>query len=449
MYSCNAQQTLEQRSIGIGGGGSSSAPTVSSISPSSYGVKGGVLVTVTGADFSEGATVTIGGTACTSPTVVDSTSITCTLPYHFASVVDVVVLNANGITGTLFNGFSYNSYLYASNQSGASALSRMKVDSLTGSITQLGSTAVPNGTYGVEVDSTNTWVYSAGVSANQIAGFTINHATGDLTAVPGSPFAAGSGVDAVAVSKDSKCLIASNFFAAAGVAVTSYTINQSTGALTKVADYAGGTQAGFIGIDPLNRFVYVTNYGSDNISAYTLNTSNCTLGIIGTYACGDGPDAISVHPTGKFLYTGNASNAFTGGKGAVTAMSIDQFTGALTLIDTYLTADSRNGSGVEVDKTGSQVYVTARGNDAPGAGKVFGYNINTTNGVLTEIGNWVTGNGPNDVRILGDGKFVFTANTAANSVSVFVRDLATGLLTPASPASYTIGNSPGIIGITF
>ncbi|MEK6627282.1 MAG: beta-propeller fold lactonase family protein, partial [Bdellovibrionota bacterium] len=396
-----------------------------------------------------GATVTIGGTECTSPTVVDSTSITCTIPYHFASVVDVVVLNTSGITGTLFNGFSYNSYLYASNQSGASALSRMRIDSLTGNITQLGTTAVPNGTYGVDVDSTNTWVYSAGVSADQIAGFTINHATGDLTAVPGSPYAAGNGVDAVAVSKDSKFLIASNFLAVAGVAVTSYIINQSTGALTKVSDYAGGTQAGFIAIDPFNRFVFVTNYGSDNISAYTLNTTNCTLGIIGTYASGDGPDAISVHPTGKFLYAGNASNAFVGGKGAVTAMSIDQSTGALTLIDTYLTADARNGSGVEIDKTGSQVYVTARGNDAAGMGRAYGYNINTTNGVLTEIGNWVTGDGPNDVRILGDGKFVFTANTAANSVSVFVRDLATGLLTPASPASYVIGNGPGIIGITF
>lgn len=444
IYACNSQQSLDLRSIGVGVGDGGVAPVVNSISPTSYGVKGGISVTITGAFFEAGSTVTIGGTACTDPIIVDSTTITCTLPYHFASVVDVVVLNTNGITGTLFNGFSYNSYLYAANQSGGSALSRMRIDSLTGNITQLGNTAVPNGAYGVEVDSTNSWVYTAAVSANQIAGFSIDHSSGNLTAVPGSPFAAGGGVNGLGISKDSKCLIASNWSGAAGAKVTSYSINQSTGALTKVADYSGGTSPSGVGIDPQNRFVYVANYGSSNISAYTLNTTTCTLSFINNYASGSSPDAISVHPTGKYVYTGNASAA-----GGVTGFSINQATGELTLISSYVTSNATNGAGVEIDKTGSQLYVTARGGGGAGAGKVWGYNINATTGVLTNISNWATNDGPNDVRILGDGKFVFTANTESNTVTVFSRDLSTGNLTPASPAFYTIGNSPGIIGITF
>lgn len=444
LNSCNSQQSPESRTIGIDGDNGSIAPVVTSISPGSYGVKGGIAVTITGSNFNTGATVTIGGSICENVVINSTTEMMCDLTYHFASVVDVVVLNTNGITGTLFNGFSYNSYLYASNQSGGSALNRMKIDSSTGNITQLGSTLVPNGAYGVEVDGTNTWVYTAGVSANQIAGFTIDHATGDLVAVPGSPFAAGSGVNGIGISKDSKCLIASNWTGGGAAKVTSYTINQSTGALVKVADYAGGTNPGGIGIHPENKFVYVANYGSNNISAYSLNTGTCTLAFINNYASGSSPDAISVHPTGKFVYTGNANAA-----GGVTGLMVNQGTGELTLIDTYITSNATNGSGVEIEKTGNQLYVTSRGGGGAGLGKLWGYDINTTTGVLTTIGNWTTNDGPNDVRILGDGKFVFTANSESNTVSIFSRDLSTGNLTPASPAFYTIGNAPGIIGITF
>lgn len=444
LSSCNSQQSSQGRSIGVDGDSKPTAPIVTGISPESYGVKGGISVTITGTNFNEGATVTVGGSACENVVINSSTEITCDLTYHFASVVDVVVLNTNGITGTLFNGFSYNSYLYASNQTGGSALNRMKIDSLTGNITQLGSTAVSNGAYGVEVDATNTWVYTAGVSANQIAGFTIDHGSGDLTAIPGSPFAAGSGVNGLGLSKDSKCLIASNWTGGGATKVTSYTINQSTGALVKVADYTGGTNPGGIGIHPDNKFVYVANYGSNNVSAYTLDTATCTLVFINNYASGSSPDAVSVHPTGKFVYTGNASAI-----GGVTGFMVNQSTGELTLIDTYVTSNATNGSGVEIEKTGNQLYVTARGGGGVGLGKLWGFEINTTTGVLTTTGNWTTNNGPNDVRILGDGKFVFTANSESNTVDVFSRDLSTGNLTPASPAYFTIGNTPGIIGITF
>ena len=445
IHSCNSQNSLEMRAIGIGSGdGSAIAPVITSISPTTYGVKGGTTLTITGDNFETGATVSVGGTACANPVVVSSTQITCTLAYHFASVVDVVVLNFSGISGTLFSGFSYNSYLYAANQSGGSALARLRIDSLTGNITQLGTTAAPNGAYGVEVDSTNTWVYTAGVSANQIAGFTIDHATGNLTAVPGSPFAAGAGANGLAISKDSKCLIASNWTGGAGAKVTSFSINQTTGALTKIADYTGGTNPSGVSIDPLNRFVYVANYGSNSISAYTLSTATCALVFISNVASGSSPDAISVHPNGKFVYTGNASVA-----GGITGLSIDQSTGALTLIASYVTSNATNGAGVELDKTGSQLYVTARGGGGAGLGKLWGFNVNSTSGVLTPTSSWATNNGPNDVRILGDGKFVFTANTESNTITVFSRDLSTGDLTPAVPSFYTIGNSPGIIGITF
>jgi len=75
-------------------------PTVTSVSPASGTTAGGITITITGTIFLAGATVTVDGQACTSPTVVSSTEITCVVPAHSAGVVDIVVTNTAGPSGT-------------------------------------------------------------------------------------------------------------------------------------------------------------------------------------------------------------------------------------------------------------------------------------------------------------------------------------------------------------
>ncbi|MGB6834128.1 MAG: IPT/TIG domain-containing protein [Candidatus Acidiferrum sp.] len=83
-------------------------PTVSSISPNNGPVAGGTAVTITGTNFAAGATVTIGGTAATSVVVATATQITATTPAHAAGAATVTV-SVNGQSGSLNNGFTYNS----------------------------------------------------------------------------------------------------------------------------------------------------------------------------------------------------------------------------------------------------------------------------------------------------------------------------------------------------
>jgi len=83
------------------------APTVSSISPGSGPTAGGTPVTITGTGFASGATVTLGGSAATNVAVANSTTITATTPAHAAGAVNIVVTNADGQSGTLANGFTY------------------------------------------------------------------------------------------------------------------------------------------------------------------------------------------------------------------------------------------------------------------------------------------------------------------------------------------------------
>ena len=52
------------------------APSVAAITPAEGSISGGTAVTITGANFVDGASVTIGGAAATGVAVVDATSIT-------------------------------------------------------------------------------------------------------------------------------------------------------------------------------------------------------------------------------------------------------------------------------------------------------------------------------------------------------------------------------------
>ncbi|HEX5164078.1 MAG TPA: IPT/TIG domain-containing protein, partial [Thermomicrobiales bacterium] len=83
------------------------SPTIDDLNPSSGSTHGGTVVTITGSNYAAGATVTFGGVAATSVTVVNSTTITATTPASAAGPVDVVVTNSNGGSGTLPASFTF------------------------------------------------------------------------------------------------------------------------------------------------------------------------------------------------------------------------------------------------------------------------------------------------------------------------------------------------------
>lgn len=87
----------------------SAAPTVTSVNPVSGDVAGGTVILITGTGFKSGAVVRIGGTAATSVTVMNSTTITATTPAGVAGPADVRVTNSGGGAGTLVGGFTYTS----------------------------------------------------------------------------------------------------------------------------------------------------------------------------------------------------------------------------------------------------------------------------------------------------------------------------------------------------
>jgi len=80
----------------------SNAPSVLSIVPPIGPPTGGTNVTISGNNFSNGATVSVAGQPCTSVVVISPTEITCTTPSHDPGAVSVVVTDpTTSQSGTL------------------------------------------------------------------------------------------------------------------------------------------------------------------------------------------------------------------------------------------------------------------------------------------------------------------------------------------------------------
>ena len=86
-----------------------SPPGVLSISPTIGCAAGGTSITISGTNFLNGATVSIGGLAATGVVFVNSNTLTAVTPANSAGAMNVVVTNPNASMGTLTNGFTYSS----------------------------------------------------------------------------------------------------------------------------------------------------------------------------------------------------------------------------------------------------------------------------------------------------------------------------------------------------
>ena len=82
-------------------------PAVSGVSPNNGSTAGGTAVTITGANFASGATVTFAGAAATNVVVLNTTTITAATPAGTAGAVTVTVTNPGAQSGSLSNGFTY------------------------------------------------------------------------------------------------------------------------------------------------------------------------------------------------------------------------------------------------------------------------------------------------------------------------------------------------------
>ena len=83
------------------------APRVDAIDPAEGSAAGGTAVTISGANFRTGATVSIGGVAATAINIVSSNMITAVTPPHADGLASITITNSDSQSHTLASAFNY------------------------------------------------------------------------------------------------------------------------------------------------------------------------------------------------------------------------------------------------------------------------------------------------------------------------------------------------------
>jgi len=263
----------------------------------------------------------------------------------------------------------------------------------------------------------------------------INKGTGLLTSI-GATTSLGSSIFNLAVDPTGRFLYAP---VSGGTTVEQYTIDQSTGALTSIGAATAGNGPRAVAVDPTGRFAYVSNFTDNSISQFSIVQATGALTALSpaTVATGTSPQQnLMVDPTGRFLYIGTT----TGGLAYVYQYSIDQSTGALTLIQSTLLSFATSRCSVWVDPTGRFVY-------AAGSASISVYRINQSTGALTIVGSATALSGTIS-SIAGDptGRFVYLVDQTGSLVNQFSIDQNTGAVT--SLGTVSTGSTPVYIAIS-
>jgi 6-phosphogluconolactonase len=342
-------------------------------------------------------------------------------------------------------------YVYAANYN-SNNVSAYSVNTGTGALTPVpgspfntaGGQPNQGQTGSVAVDPLGKFVYVSSTRPSpEITAYTINASTGALTAISGSPFAAGDGPGQLAVDPSGKFLYEANEYGPGGV--FAFTINVTTGALTQVAGspfsapYASGAMIG-LAVHPSGKFLYVTDFSADVILGFVIDPATGALTPISGSPFGAGLacqfQSVAVDPSGKFAY---ATDSLCTG---LFGFAIDQTSGTLSL-------NSHNPVGdfsVAVDRSGKYVYVTMHG----GTEGIFAYTLDVTSGALTPVSNglFAAGSFPRWVTVDPTGKFVYVANLYSGDISAFTLDATSGALTQVSSSPYTAGTYPASVVVT-
>ena len=305
---------------------------------------------------------------------------------------------ANQVTGTISR--------YTINADGSLAGVTPKQDVL-----RTGSAVV--GPVAMAMDSAGKFLFVAnqGIpndpTTSGISVFSIGSNAG-LTEVPGSPFVFLPSANPVLISSTTSDAVA--LAAAPGGSHFLYVVNASvpnqangqvsifqfdgtTGALSTVTGQPGlqvGTTPAAVAISPGGEFLFVPNFGSNNVDAFTIAGSGGLTPIVGEpFPAQLGPTAAAVDPSGQFLYV--------------------------------------------VDQNSNQVS---------------GYRITPVNGKLTPLSSspYSTGIAPVSIAISPTNKYLYVSNNAANTISGYSIDPASGNIGPIQGAVST-GTSPA--GIAF
>lgn len=352
-------------------------------------------------------------------------------------------------------------HLYSVNGS-SNTITVFHYDTGTGALSLGADTAMPAAIKGnifwAEMDShTNTSLIFVSVlntgAAGQVVPFQVNQgvlsAQTAATDVGQSPYG-------LAVEPTNKYVFSADTTGAAGtgVGVVSGFTYLSTGALTKATTPSTNAGNGLFSVvvDSAGTHLYAANYADNSVQVFSIgagaNLTTPTAGAgqavtVTSIAPTTGPNIITISPGGTYIFAGN-------GDGSVTTISI--VNGLLSSAAPKNTMASNLGAsgagvfGMAVDS--ATTFMVAVSGISGGGGDIALLTI-AANGALTRVGAPITpGTGtkaePSDVAIDPNNKFAFVTELQVEKIEVFnVSPTAITPIAGTSAFSYPSANDKG------
>jgi 6-phosphogluconolactonase (cycloisomerase 2 family) len=327
------------------------------------------------------------------------------------------------------------------------------------------------------------FAYVTNHADSSVSIYSINNTTGVLTEQTAfSPVTGGATTPyGIALSPDL------SFVYVVGGGVFGYSSDPATGALSALnggVGYTAGNTPWTIAFNPLGTYAYVANFAGNTVSEFTADPIGGALtGPTASPSTGSLPFTVTVAPNGRFAYVAN-SNQGAGGN-SISVYSIDgsgalsEISGSPFTVDPN-SADSEVTPAITIDPTSSfafvvgnntqRLYILAIGSDgslSPVSGSPFTaggnpswaavhpngqfayvanfgsptstvsmYSYALGTGLWTVQGTAPSGDGSETITVDPTGNYAYVVNQQDNTVSTFLIDQTTGVLTPTgSPVS--------------
>jgi 6-phosphogluconolactonase len=277
--------------------------------------------------------------------------------------------------------------------------------------------------------------YAADVrEIGSVSAFRVDTATGALTHLNRQP-SYGSEPPHITVDRSGRWVLVANY-RSGSIAAFPIGPDGMLGKATDVVQHAGnsvhperqrGPHAHWIGVDPANRFVFVTDLGMDAILTYGFDQEEGKLDVEGRSEAktppGSGPRHVAIRPDGRFVYLVNElDSTIVSYHYSAAAGQLRQIQILPTLPDGYAGASAIGA--VRVTPDGRFVYASNRGHDS-----IAIFASDPATGLLEYRGSEPTqGRTPRDVNIDPTGAFLFAANQDSDTIVQFHIDQGTGKL---------------------
>lgn len=270
-------------------------------------------------------------------------------------------------------------FIYGSNL--AYVIAAEKLDTTSGALTNAGSTPGGNAV-AIAANPAGTFLYALDAVSNGVDGFSIS-SNGSLTKMTGSPFAGPGlgGIEGLEIDPSGKFLFATSGTTIGGNSsglIGAFVIDGTTGTLSAVSGspFAAGVQPTQLAVHPSGKFLFVSD-GVNGVLAFSINPSSGVLTPVSGAQLSGGTQGIAVDPAGKYLYAVDLSNA-------VYAYSIDSSTGALLPVSgsPFFESSGLLSGYIILSPSGKFLY-TLDALDSPTP--IYGFSINSSTGALSTI----------------------------------------------------------------